>query len=224
MKNIFLTLFVMAGFTMTTKAQVVNQITISPANPTELDTIRIISNFSYIGACDFGLVTYNTNLTDSTIHVFPLYCGYWDTTQCNSIDTFQVGPFPSGHYTISIEYHQGSVCPYSGFDATIYQLDSSLVIGTVSNVLHSLNDKYLSIKIYPNPAKDYIKIHNDCLMQIDDYYLKITNLLGQQVYQSKINEKQLLIDISDWRKNGVYFIHITDKDKNIIDIQKIILE
>jgi hypothetical protein len=224
MKNIFLILLAIAGFATTTIAQVVNQIIISPVNPTEIDTIRIISDFSYQGNCAFGLVTYNSYLIDSTILIIPLYCGYLDTTQCNSIDTFQVGPFPSSPYTISIEYHQGSVCPYSGFDANIYQLDTSIIITTVSNVSPSLNDKYFPIKIYPNPAKDYITIYSECFMQIDDCQLKITNLLGQQVFQSTINEKQLHIDISSWGKSGVYFIHFIDNEKNIIDIQKIILE
>ena len=140
MKNLYLTLIAVIGLSTTTISQVVNQIIISPSNPTVNDTICVISDFSYYGGCPFGLTYSNTGLADSIIYINPTYCGYGTTTLCNSIDTFKIGPFPIGNYTISIDYHQGSVCPISNFDAVIANFDTLLTVsGPTSSASNPLN-------------------------------------------------------------------------------------
>jgi hypothetical protein len=208
----------------TTIAQVVNKIIITPANPTETDTISIISDFSYRGSCAFGLVYSYTTLVDSTILIMPTYCGYWDTTLCNSVDTFKVGPFPARKYQISIDYHQGSVCPISNFDAVIHQLDTSIVIANATNVSFSKKTSDCSIKVYPNPTHNYLIIDIDNFLKMNDCEIKIINLYGRQVFQSAIQQKQMFVALSDSIKKGIYFIHIVDRNKNSIDIQRIIIE
>src|SRR5687767_8286719 len=104
---------------MTVNAQTVNLIYTIPYVPSPGDSIKIVSDFSYYGNCSYGMVSLYSYLQDSTIIVIPTYCGYGDSTWCNSIDTFTVGPYPEGSYSLHIEYHQGSICPISGFDATI---------------------------------------------------------------------------------------------------------
>ena len=153
MKNVLLTWIVVTLFSVTAMAQTVNHISISPANPTATDTISIVSDFSYDGNCSYGLVYVDTFTIGSTIHVLPLYCGYGSSTLCNSIDTFRIGPYPGGSYSIQIQYHQGSVCPISGFDAIIAQFDSTLIIGGPSGFPGNIADNS-SIGIYPNPANN----------------------------------------------------------------------
>jgi type IX secretion system substrate protein len=180
MKNLFLTLISVTGLATMTVSQSVNQIIISPSNPTASDTISVISNLSYYGNCSFGLVHYYTYFVNPVIQILPTYCGYGDTTLCNSIDTFKTGPFPTGNYTISIEYHQGSICPISGFDAIIAQFDTSLIVGAtgiydpVSNTNNSL------ISIYPNPSSNTIHINKSFIPGTDSGF-KIINVFGETV-------------------------------------------
>jgi hypothetical protein len=81
-----------------------------------------------------------------------------------------------------------------------------------------------SFKIWPNPTNDHITIDNGNISNLTGYQLKITNSLGQQVFQSAITQQQFLVDLSTWTGNGIYFVHIIDAQGNTLDIKKIILQ
>jgi hypothetical protein len=81
-----------------------------------------------------------------------------------------------------------------------------------------------TIKIYPNPTNDHITIDNGNVANLTGYQIKITNSLGQQVFQSAITQQQFYVDLSTWTGNGIYFVHIIDGQGNTIDIKKIILQ
>ena len=180
MKNLYLTLISVTVLATTTLSQVVNQITISPSNPTANDTISVISNLSYYGNCSFGLVHYYTYFVNPVIEIIPTYCGYGDTTLCNSIDTFKTGPFPAGNYTISIEYHQGSICPISGFDAIIAQFDTSIIVVTTTGLPAPAVTNTSLISIYPNPSSHSIYINKNFISGTRSGF-KIINVLGETV-------------------------------------------
>lgn len=216
MKNVILTMIVVVGFATTTiKAQVINKLEIKPVNPTEVDTIMIISDFSYKGNCVYGFIGSNNQLDGSIINVMPLYCGYGDSTLCNTIDTFKVGPFSIGNYKINIDYHQGSICPYSGFDATIAHFDTSVVISAFNSLPHYLNS---NISIYPNPSTGKISVRSNFKINSID----IDNMYGAKLGSSFDVKLQSTneVDLSHLTK-GVYFAKILIGEK--IYIRKIVL-
>lgn len=81
-----------------------------------------------------------------------------------------------------------------------------------------------TLKVYPNPTKDKITIDNGNLSKMNGYSVKIMNSLGQQVFQSAINQQQFNIDITSWDGNGMYFLHIIDPQGNIVDVKKIVMQ
>jgi hypothetical protein len=81
-----------------------------------------------------------------------------------------------------------------------------------------------TLKIYPNPTKDKITIDNGNLSKMNGYSVKIMNSLGQQVFQSAINQQQFIIDITAWGGNGMYFLQLIDSSGNITDIRKLLLQ
>ncbi len=81
-----------------------------------------------------------------------------------------------------------------------------------------------TLKVYPNPTKDKITIDNGNLSKMTGYSIKIMNSLGQQVFQSNINQQQFNIDITAWGGNGIYFLQLIDNSGNIVDIRKILLQ
>ena len=151
LKKLITTALCMLVFAFHARAQVVNQVQIIPANPTAADSIYVVADFSYYGNCPYGLVYNYSWITDSTIHTMPTYCGYGDTTLCNSIDTFSLGIYPQGNYLVTIEFHQGSVCPASGFDAIIAYFDTSVTVGPSAGV-GGEQAAYPGFLIYPNPV------------------------------------------------------------------------
>ena len=80
-----------------------------------------------------------------------------------------------------------------------------------------------TLKVYPNPTKDHITIDNGDITKMSGYSIKIFNSLGQQKFQSAINQQQFTIDITQWGGNGLYFLNLLDASGNIIDVKKILL-
>jgi len=81
-----------------------------------------------------------------------------------------------------------------------------------------------TIKIWPNPTNDHITIDAGDLNVMNGYSIRITNSLGQQMFQSAINQQQFYLDLSTWTGNGMYFVNILDPGGNIIDVKKIVLQ
>ena len=135
--------------------QGVNQITIFPVNPTQNDTIYISSDFTYYGNCSAGLVQIETIQNGSNIQILPVYCGFYDTTLCNSIDTFKIEPLLSGNYQINVEYHQGSICPASAFDTILANFDTTIYVGALGEILSKQKS---NVHISPNPTNDIISL------------------------------------------------------------------
>lgn len=184
-------------------AQVVNQITILPTNPTSTDTLYVVTDFSYFGNCSFGLVNYFYYIQDSTIHVLPTYCGYGDSTWCTSIDTLKLEPYPANNYIISIEFHQGSICPFSHFDATIAQFDTSLTISTPSGI-DPIDASDGEITIFPNPTTEELNVQ---IKNQDIEYITLYNSLGE--FLDKYSTSSFSIaNLS----SGVYWMRIYSND------------
>jgi hypothetical protein len=81
-----------------------------------------------------------------------------------------------------------------------------------------------TIKVYPNPTNDKITIDNGDLSKMTGYSIKIYNSIGQQLFQSNINQQQFSIDISQWGGNGLYFMELKDNNGNIVEVKKIVLQ
>jgi hypothetical protein len=81
-----------------------------------------------------------------------------------------------------------------------------------------------TIKIFPNPTSDHITINYGNFATLNGYQLKIINSLGQQMFQTAINQQSSYINLINWTGNGIYFVQIIDPQGNIIDIRKIVLQ
>lgn len=197
-----LLLFVLL-FSIRAQSQVVNQITLLPANPSSSDTLYVVTDFSYFGNCSFGLVGYYYYLLDSTIHILPTYCGYGDSTWCTSIDTLKLEPYPANNYIISIEFHQGSICPFSHFDATIAQFDTTLIISTPSGI-NPINGPDDEISIFPNPTSEKVNVR---IKDQDIEFIALYNSLGKFIEKFSTST----FSISNL-SSGVYWMRIYAND------------
>jgi hypothetical protein len=86
-----------------------------------------------------------------------------------------------------------------------------------SSTLSLENDEIIGLKVFPNPAKDYLKIHSpDTRLKT----IKIYTLLGILVHQTETDLAHHKIDIA-FLKKGVYFVEITNTDKKEAQIKLI---
>ena len=113
--------------------------------------------------------------------------------------------------------YNGNIC-YKSISVT-----DTLIINVKRTSLNPLAYANI-IKVYPNPTKDKITIDNGDITKMTGYSIKIYNSIGQQLFQSNINQQQYSLDITQWGGNGLYFMEIKDNNGNIIDIKKIVLQ
>ena len=69
-----------------------------------------------------------------------------------------------------------------------------------------------NVEIYPNPARDYIKLSaNNCQQSA----VRVYNYLGILVEEIEVNSSDIEINVSDY-SNGVYFIEIQTENGNFV--------
>ncbi len=97
---------------------------------------------------------------------------------------------------------------------TILYIDLSLSFPTISNS---------SIIIYPNPTYDYVVVENELYNLTSEYVIEITNISGEEVYSTLLNDPIIEISIIDIGQSGTYLIKIRDDNHNIIAIKKLVI-
>jgi hypothetical protein len=81
-----------------------------------------------------------------------------------------------------------------------------------------------SVNIYPNPANDHITIDCGNLANVTGWSIKITNMLGQEVFNQPMNTQQYVVPLNTWTGQGMYFVKILNAQNQVVNIKKIILQ
>lgn len=187
------------------QGQSVSQLTVTPNNPGPNNVIYITSTLTYSGNCAYGVVYTNTAVTGNTVLVMPTYCGYGSTTTCISTDTFSLGPLPQGNYVLQVDYHQGSICPISNFDATIAQASASIQV-SISTGIATATDRSGELRLYPNPAKEQVTLQFP-LTTKDKSLVRITDLMGHRLLCRPFTSGGEVLELSDL-PSGIYLVEI----------------
>ena len=81
----------------------------------------------------------------------------------------------------------------------------------INNVSIAENEASDEISIYPNPAKDFVKISGDDRINS----VKVYNCLGMMVEEIEVNANEAEINISDYN-TGIYFFNVESENGNIV--------
>jgi hypothetical protein len=85
-------------------------------------------------------------------------------------------------------------------------------------------DDINTMKIYPNPAKDYLIINTGNYAEMTDYAIKIVNQLGVTVFETAVNQSEFEINLATWTGKGTYVLRIYDPDNQVVATKKIVLQ
>jgi len=80
------------------------------------------------------------------------------------------------------------------------------------------------ITIYPNPSHDRLEINVENFMTKTGVSMKITNGLGQIVYNKPLNQQLINVTVSDWTGKGVYLLSILDEKNQVVISKEIIVQ
>ena len=88
----------------------------------------------------------------------------------------------------------------------------------VAHFLHTegIGENSVSAKVYPNPTKGEITLEGEGLSHV-----RIVNAYGQTVYNAKVEDAQVRIDLSGMAK-GIYMMHIEAESGQVV--KKIVVE
>ncbi len=110
------------------------------------------------------------------------------------------------------------------YDTTFIKVTDTLVIDVTFNSTNStlLNNK---IKVYPNPAKNFVVIDfGKYFDKISDYSINIINSSGEKVFSSLFDKKKTKISVNTFGTVGIYFIQLKDGSGNLLEVKKLVLE
>ena len=91
----------------------------------------------------------------------------------------------------------------------------------------SINDNFISINgitIYPNPTNSKISIDCGAQSNLIGSQIKITNTLGQEIYNSVLYQQIQDISLSSIASSGMYFVSIVDTQGKVVTTKKLVLQ
>lgn len=95
---------------------------------------------------------------------------------------------------------------------TLEVVDDAIVVNDVwGDQLTRVNTLQHDLRIYPNPATDYISIESSVVLGMVQLY----NRAGQMVYSKKINQHDYRLDVSDF-KQGLYLVKLWLSQEEVI--------
>lgn len=180
----------------------VNNLQILPSNPTETDSIFIITNVStfYQGISFGNQIIQNTE----EVIIEGCYIGGSAASPSVFIDTLNIGIKPLGDYSVTFNAHYSTSwdsCTYSDVivvDTTF----SSQLVGTGE----ILNSTACDLQVYPNPCSDILHIKSESSSRI-----KIIGITGIEISCPRRKENGILTSLdTSHLQSGIYFVMFTD--------------
>jgi hypothetical protein len=127
-----------------------------------------------------------------------------------------------------------NACTFTVYDTvtvteTIYDTVSisvsttdTLIINTLITAVEPAQEN--TFLVYPNPASTQITINNGNVAILGGYTMRITNSLGQDVYNQNITQSEVTLELGTWGGNGLYVLYIIDPQQNIVAVKQIVLQ
>ena len=155
-----------------------------------------------------GCLTYDTITVNDTVTThFTVY----DTTHITVHDTVTTHIYD----TVLTNVYDTFITPLSVTDTLLINV-SLTGINTPNNIN--------TVSVYPNPTHDHLEINVGNLNSMTGYTIKITNALGQVVFNNPVNQQSFFIDINAWTGHGVYILYILDATQTVKSIKEIVLQ
>ncbi len=102
---------------------------------------------------------------------------------------------------------------YSMNEYIVYFKKGDETWGTPLNPPVSVNEmeRTLEIKVFPNPAKDFVFIEIQDFQKLNDASISVFDISGKVVFKDRINAGNLKIDTGNWPE-GLFFYRISDSN------------
>ena len=203
----------LSSYSLYSQSTVINEISIVPESPTDLDSITIFVDQSFpSSSCD--LFQKNLSVNGNSITSSAHHCIGMLSAICNSIDTFYLAPLQGGIYNLSHSVSFGAFpepCNSGIVQDEIGYFQFEVTNTSLNHISKSIKD----FKIYPNPTNGDIFIQNYNLNE--SLNVAILNLQGAPLINSRSNHVSL-----QSLKKGIYILRVSqiNRVKQIIVVKR----
>ncbi len=168
-------------------------------------------------------ITYDTDAIDYDGAGFFVGCNFsQDNFYNGKVDDIMIYDYAIDSLDMVNQYYQGLCYETEIIYEYIAVTDTLIIDVTLTDLTPPDNTN--TIKVYPNPASDYVIINNGDYASMSGYDIKIMNTLSQIVWETEITQQEYQIDINTFGDYGTYFISIYDNLGTLLDVRKLILE
>lgn len=102
--------------------------------------------------------------------------------------------------------------------------NNTIIKITMNNLVVNDYPVINNLKVYPNLAKDHITLDFGTLADVVGYTVKVTNILGQELFNKPVNEQQYNIPLNSSSGQGMCFVKVINGQGHTIAVRKIILQ
>ena len=120
--------------------------------------------------------------------------------------------------TVTVENY---VTIYDTVSVSVSTTDTLIINTLITAVQPAQENTFL---VYPNPAGSQITINNGNVGILGGYTMRISNSIGQEVYNQNITQTEVTLNLSTWGGNGLYVLYILDPQGEIIAVKQIVLQ
>ncbi len=188
------------------QAQFIDQLSISPANPTSNDALYFIAN-CYFGSGSCDQKTLFLNINGFEISASAMHCLGLASYICNASDSFYLGPLPAGNYQLRFRLDVGIGTIPCSPGIVAGPTDSIYFTVQSTTGLQEIGIGVLQISTNPTSSETIIKLSGNDFIG----HFEIWNLSGVLVKQWKSDSKEILADFSDL-PFGIYRLIFTSKN------------
>ncbi|WP_181307541.1 YCF48-related protein [Rufibacter sp. XAAS-G3-1] len=104
-----------------------------------------------------------------------------------------------------------------GYGGTI--LKYSTLTGTFEDNIFSK-----SFDVFPNPSNGLLNIKLGDQLNIKGYFLKVSNVLGEVVYELPINKHNITLSTGDIGRNGIFTVSIINSEYTTVGVKRIVIQ
>lgn len=198
MKKIAL-LFLLCSALMT-QAQIIQNVSVLPANPTEDDVVSIVVQSAFTsGGCE--MISHTANVVGSSIDLQLYHCLGILTVICYSSDTIVLGQLPAGSYVLSANVWYGAGMP----DCTTFQPGDSAIQSFIVDFSNSIRSNLDSkpMVIVKDRSLLIDKVPSESIVELVD-------INGRILRSAVLSASGNLIDLHDL--SGMCFYRIRSKE------------
>ena len=178
----------------------IDSLNLMPDNPTNQDTVHIISSTTFQNSACY-MTDFSSTISNDSVFIDAYHIAGQYPAICNTMDTINIGKLNAGTYELFYNLLDSAT-------ADTFDVDTlNFMVQDVSGI-ESLTPGQ-QIDIYPNPANHKITINlKDLPMR--SHTIDLYAATGQKIRTLTTHDKKITMDISTL-DNGIYLVIITDK-------------